>query len=179
MDDLDFEIDLFAGMVRGRMAREPGYTAVQNIPGIGPTLAAVFVAEIGDITRFASAPKLTCWAGLTPKHHESDTHVHRGRITKQGSRLVRWAAIESVKTHPGKHPGRGAAGAGRRPPRPQHRQCRRRPAPAGVRLLRAARRSRARPRTPAEGGMNTTLGFSLVGAGRAGHDPTCGVVVPL
>ena len=40
---------------------------------------------------------MASWAGLTPKHHESDTHVHRGRITKQGSRLVRWAAIESVK----------------------------------------------------------------------------------
>jgi len=100
MDDLDFEIDLFAGMVRGRIVREPGYTALQNIPGIGPTLAAVLVAEIGDITRFASAPKLTCWAGLTPRHHESDTHVHRGRITKQGSRPVRWAAIESVKNIP-------------------------------------------------------------------------------
>jgi transposase len=98
MDDLDFEITLFAGIIRGRMAHEPGYTAVQKIPGIGPTLGAVLVAEIGDITRFASAAKLTCWAGLTPKHHESDTHVHRGRITKQGSRLVRWAAIESVKT---------------------------------------------------------------------------------
>jgi len=104
MDDLDFEIDLFAGMVRGRMVREPGYKAVQNIPGIGPTLAAVFVAEIGDITRFASAPKLACWAGLTPKHHESDTHVHWGRITKQGSRLVRWAAIESVKRIPAASP---------------------------------------------------------------------------
>jgi transposase len=55
MDDLDFEVDLFAGMVRGRMVHEPGYTALQNIPGIGPTLAAVFVAEIGDITRFTSA----------------------------------------------------------------------------------------------------------------------------
>ena len=98
MDDLDFEINVFAGIIRGRMAHEPGYTAVQKIPGIGPTLGAVLVAEIGDITRFASAPKLTCWAGLTPKHHESDTHVRRGRITKQGSRLVRWAAIESVKT---------------------------------------------------------------------------------
>ena len=97
MDDLDFEIELFAGLVRGRVARDPGYTALQNIPGIGPTLAPVFLAEIGDITRFPAAAKLTCWAGLTPKHHESDTHVHRGRITKQGSRLVRWAAIESVK----------------------------------------------------------------------------------
>ena len=100
MDDLDFEVTLFAGIIRGRMAHEPGYTAVQKIPGIGPTLGAVLVAEIGDITRFASADKLTCWAGLTPKHHESDTHVRRGRITKQGSRLVRWAAIESVKTVP-------------------------------------------------------------------------------
>jgi len=104
MDDLDFEIDLFAGLVRGRLAREPGYTAVQQIPGIGPILAGVFVAEIGDVTRFATASKLTCWAGLTPKHHESDTHVHRGRITKQGSRLVRWAAVESVKRIPAHSP---------------------------------------------------------------------------
>jgi transposase len=34
---------------------------------------------------------------LTPKHHESDTTVHRGRITKQGSTLVRWAAVEAVQ----------------------------------------------------------------------------------
>lgn len=44
--------------------------------------------------------ELTGWAGLTPKHHESDTHVHRGRITKQGSRLAVSAAIESVKKVP-------------------------------------------------------------------------------
>jgi transposase len=97
IDDLDFEIDVFAGLARGRLVRDPGYVAVQQIPGIGPVLAAVFVAEIGEVTRFATAPQLACWAGLTPKHHESDTHVHRGRITKQGSRLVRWAAIESIK----------------------------------------------------------------------------------
>ena len=97
LEDLDFEIDLFTGLVRGRLARDPGYVAVQQIPGIGPVLALVFVTEIGDVTRFGTAPQLACWAGLTPKHHESDTHVHRGRITKQGSRLVRWAAVESVQ----------------------------------------------------------------------------------
>ncbi len=59
--------------------------------------AAVFVAEIGDVARFATADKLTCWAGLTPRHHESDTRVHRGRVTKQGSKLVRWAAVEAVQ----------------------------------------------------------------------------------
>jgi transposase len=97
---LEVEITLFAGMVRGRLAGDPGYLAVQTIPGIGPLLGAVFVAEIGDVHRFDRAEQLTCWAGLTPKHHESDTHVHRGRITKQGSRLVRWAAIESVQILP-------------------------------------------------------------------------------
>jgi len=100
LEDLEFEIDLFAGLARGRLALDPGYVAVQQVPGIGPVLAAVFVAEIGDVSRFTTAPQLACWAGLTPKHHESDTHVHRGRITKQGSRLVRWAAVESVQVLP-------------------------------------------------------------------------------
>ena len=101
IDDLDFEIDLFAGITRGRLAGDPGYEAVKQIPGIGPILGAVFVAEIGDVARFEHAAQLACWAGLTPKHRESDTHVHRGRITKQGSRLVRWAAVESVQVLPG------------------------------------------------------------------------------
>jgi transposase len=63
MDGLDFEIDHVAGMLRGRLALHQGYVAVQQIPGIGPTLAAVLVAEIGDIARFARPEQLTCWAG--------------------------------------------------------------------------------------------------------------------
>jgi transposase len=97
IDDLEDEIELFARLARNRLVADPGYTAVQQLPGVGKVLAAVFVAEVGDVHRFGTAPQLACWAGLTPKHHESDTHVHRGRITKQGSRLVRWAAVESVK----------------------------------------------------------------------------------
>lgn len=77
-----------------------GYNAIQQIPGVGHTIAAIFVAEIGDVNRFSSPQRLCSWAGLTPKHFESDTKVIRGRVTKQGSRLVRWAAIEAVsKNH--------------------------------------------------------------------------------
>src|SRR6478609_8214682 len=100
IDALDFEIDTYAKLVAGRLRTDPGYHAIQAIPGVGPILGAVFVAEIGDITRFTKPQQLTSWAGLTPKHHESDTTVHRGRITKQGSRLVRWAVIESVQILP-------------------------------------------------------------------------------
>ncbi len=94
---LDFEIDTFAKLIAGRLRADPGYQAIQALPGVGPILGAVFVAEIGDIGRFARPAQLASWAGLTPKHHESDTTVHRGRITKQGSRLVRWAAVEAVQ----------------------------------------------------------------------------------
>src|SRR5882757_721204 len=100
MDALEFEIELFAGLARVRLVADPGYTALQTIPGIGQVLAAVFVAEIGDVHRFTGPDKLASWCGLTPTHRESDTHVHRGRITKQGSRLVRWAAVESVQILP-------------------------------------------------------------------------------
>jgi hypothetical protein len=56
MDGPDLQINGFAGLIRGRLTKEPAYTAVQNIPGIGPTLGGVLVAEIGDVSRFASAP---------------------------------------------------------------------------------------------------------------------------
>ena len=49
---LDFEIELFAKLVAGRLRTHPGYRAIQVVPGVGPVLAAVFVAEIGDIGRF-------------------------------------------------------------------------------------------------------------------------------
>src|SRR4029450_3496190 len=92
-----FEIDVLAKRTAGQLARHPGFTAVQTIPGVGPVLGAVFVAEIGDVTRFPRPEELCSWAGMTPRHRESDTKVHRGRITKQGNHLVRWAAIEAVQ----------------------------------------------------------------------------------
>jgi transposase len=115
---LEFEIELFAKLVNGRLRADPGYRALQAIPGVGPVLAAVFVAEIGDIGRFGRPEQLASWAGLTPKHHESDTTVHRGRITKQGSRLVRWAAVEAIQrvgghTRLGQYRDRVAARRGR------------------------------------------------------------------
>jgi transposase len=100
VDTLDTEIDLAGGWIAARLATDPGYRVIQQIPGVGPTWAAVFVAEIGDVTRFASARHLCSWAGLTPRHRESDTTVHRGPITKQGSTLVRWAAVEAAQRIP-------------------------------------------------------------------------------
>jgi len=97
---LEAEIDRFDRLIREEFRGDAGYRVIQRIDGVGPVLAAVFAAELGDVTRFSGAPAVCSWAGLTPKHRESDLHVRRLSITKQGSRLVRWAAIEAVQRAP-------------------------------------------------------------------------------
>jgi transposase len=101
IEHYDTEISMLERETDRWLAGEKGYLAIQAIPGVGPVLGAVFCAEIGDATRFASPDKLACWAGLTPRHRESDVHISRGPITKQGSRIVRWAAIEAAQRHGG------------------------------------------------------------------------------
>ncbi len=98
----DSEIVMIDAKVHARLKGDAGYEAIQAINGVGRVFAAVFVAEIGDVHRFDNPKRLCSWAGLTPRHRESDTSIIRGAITKQGSRLVRWAAVEAVvKNHGG------------------------------------------------------------------------------
>jgi transposase len=92
----DHEVSILNREITLRLRADRGYQAINEIPGGGKVLAAVFVAEIGDVKRFHGPRHLCSWAGVTPKHRESDRSVHRGHITKQGSRPVRWAAVEAV-----------------------------------------------------------------------------------
>ena len=89
----DTEVRALDKEIASWLAGDVGFDAIQAIRGVGPVLGAVFVAEIGDVTRFPDARHLCSRAGLTPRHRESDTKVRRGRISKMGSRMVRWAAI--------------------------------------------------------------------------------------
>src|SRR5579859_6407330 len=101
---LSAEITVLEQVTADLLAGHDGYRAVQELPGIGPVLGAVIVAEIGDITRFGHPARLCSWAGLTPRHRESDVKVRRGHITKQGSPLVRWALMEAIQHVPAGHP---------------------------------------------------------------------------
>jgi transposase len=98
--ELSAEITLLDTVLGDLLAGHEGYAAIQALPGIGPVLAAVIVAEIGDIRRFPGPGQLACWAGLTPRHHESDTKVVRGHVSKQGSRMLRWAVVEAIQRQP-------------------------------------------------------------------------------
>ncbi len=93
---LTAEITVLEQVTADLLAGHDAYRAVQRLPGIGPVLGAVIVAEIGDITRFRHPARLCSWAGLTPRHYESDTTVIRGRITKQGSPVLRFSSALAV-----------------------------------------------------------------------------------
>jgi transposase len=97
---LDGEIGRLEAQAAAMLAGDPGYAAIRQLPGIGPVLGAVICAEIGDITRFGKPGQLSSWAGLTPRHHESDTRVIRGHVSKQGSRMLRWALTEAIQHQP-------------------------------------------------------------------------------
>lgn len=104
LESYERELAMAERELQARLADHKGYCAIQALNGVGRVTAAIFVAEIGDVTRFPDARHLCSWAGLTPSHRESDTKVHRGHITKQGSTLVRWAAIEAVARYHGGAP---------------------------------------------------------------------------
>ncbi len=97
----DQEIVTLERDIHQHLKGDRGYRAVQAINGVGPTIAAILVSEIGDVTRFPTPAHLASWAGLTPRHHESDLKTRRGRISKQGSRLLRWALIEGISRYHG------------------------------------------------------------------------------
>jgi transposase len=102
------ELTMVEREMRAMFKDHAGYRAIQAITGVGPVMAAIFCAEIGDVTRFPTARHLCSWAGLTPKVSSSDDKTYRGHITRQGSGLVRWAATEAVARYHGGQPIRPA-----------------------------------------------------------------------
>ena len=98
IDALQQPIDRLDWEVQQRARSEPAVKVLTQLPGVGVFTALVLLAEIGDITRFASARKLASWAGLTPMVRGSDRVVRHGHISKQGSVWVRWILCEAAQT---------------------------------------------------------------------------------
>lgn len=62
-----------------------------TIPGVGPKTIAVFIAEVGDITRFASCKDFIGFVGLYPKIEQSGSSLNRAKLTTKGSRILKHA----------------------------------------------------------------------------------------
>jgi len=63
---------------------------LRTIPGVGRLTAVVILAELGELSRFATARQVSSFAGLNPKLFESGTSVHyETHLSKQGPARAR------------------------------------------------------------------------------------------
>ena len=65
---------------------------ILTVPGIGYTLGAMIISEIGDIKRFSNPSKLLAFAGLDPVVKQSGNfQADQVKISKRGSTYLRYA----------------------------------------------------------------------------------------
>jgi len=74
------------------------YHLLQSIPGIGPKIAATFVASVGNANQFKNGRQLAAWIGLTPKQHSSGDKQKMGGLTKRGNQELRRLLIHGART---------------------------------------------------------------------------------
>lgn len=67
---------------------------LDTMPCVGPVTTDVVISELGDVRRFSSQKKVTAYAGLDPGIRESANRSKQLGITKEGSRMLRWAMVE-------------------------------------------------------------------------------------
>ena len=65
---------------------------ITTIPGIGYSMGAMIISEIGDFSRFSSPDKILAYAGLSPSTYQSgQLNNCYSHIEKRGSRYLRYA----------------------------------------------------------------------------------------
>jgi transposase len=85
----------------------PTASALMALRGIDLIAATSLLAEIGDLTRFASPRQLMAWLGMVPSENSTGERVRRGAITKAGNRRARSMLVECAWSY--RHPPRVGA----------------------------------------------------------------------
>lgn len=75
---------------------KPLVNALQALRGVRTLSAVILAAELGDMTRFATAPQMMAFVGLVPSEHSSGGTQKRGGITRTGNGHVRRVLTEAA-----------------------------------------------------------------------------------
>jgi transposase len=136
----------------------PVVTALMAMRGIDLVSATIFLAEIGDLSRFQSPSELMAYLGLVPSEDSTGDIVKRGPITKAGNRRARRILVECAWSY-------------QYPPRVgSDKQCRVAAAPEAVREIawKAQCRLHARYRALVRRGKLKTVAVTAVARELAG-----------
>lgn len=85
----------------------------ERLPGVGTTLAPVIIAESGPMERFTTPKAYAKYTGMTPGDRSTGGRTIHGKMTRQGSRYLRWSLSQAVIhcLRGSRGPGSGARGA--------------------------------------------------------------------
>jgi transposase len=81
--------------IREDLDGHPDAALIVSMPGMGATLTAEFLAEAGDLARFASADQLASAAGLAPVLQQSGK-MHYLRRATAGSKTMKFVFYQSA-----------------------------------------------------------------------------------
>jgi len=90
------QIQQINAALRHQISLTPEAQLLTTIPGISVFGALLILSEIGDIGRFPSSDHLCSYAGLVPSVYSSGGKTKHGRLTKQGSKYLRWMLVEAA-----------------------------------------------------------------------------------
>ena len=92
--EVDVELRQFAKTAPA--AEREARAVLATMPQVGPVTIDVILSELGDWRRFRSAKRVVSYAGLDPGCRESAGKARQLKISKEGSRLLRWAMVETA-----------------------------------------------------------------------------------
>lgn len=77
--------------------RSPQLGVLMTIPGVHSLTGLTILAVIGTLDRFKTPDSLANYAGLVPRMRSSCQRTRHGKVTKKGSRMLRWAVTQVVR----------------------------------------------------------------------------------
>jgi transposase len=77
--------------------RQQGCRALMAHYGVGPCIAPVILAELGDPGRFSSSRHAVRYAGLDITVYASDDHRAAGTLSRHGPAMLRWALYDAAR----------------------------------------------------------------------------------
>jgi transposase len=97
IDVLEAQLESTGAELRRFATGHPGPRALLKVFGIGPLLAPMIWAEMGDTRRFSSSRQAVRFVGLDITVHDSNSRRRPGYLSKQGSPTLRWALVEAAQ----------------------------------------------------------------------------------
>ena len=95
-DNLDEQIEQADQEIQEKAKSDKKALLLMSIDGISYYSALLIVTEIGDVKRFPSWRHLSFYVGVAPSVYSSGGKTRTGKITRQGSKWLRWTIIQAA-----------------------------------------------------------------------------------